>query len=498
MRRKLAVRTRGALVVLPLVAACESSSAPNGPGTILISASSTLLEPQGFLFGVAIDSGTPRMLFAGQSETFVTPGLAAGRHSVTVSGLPAVCAGGQRRDVDLLGNDTASVTIAIECARTTGDIRVDVVTTGADQDMDGYLVLVDQTPRGLTPANGTATTMFISPGQHTIALADVAPNCKAGSAQTVNVTPGVVATADFAVTCAQVGTLRVVTSASGADRDPDGLTLRIDNDTEIRGQSTGTIETKVSVGTHSYRIGDVAPNCTMSGPASGSVTVAGGETVTLDAALTCTEIGFGTPAAVVADAVDDTLAKPTSGTPPANDVRSVTARLAPDWLIIVMHFAKPPISSAGGAPGALYGYLDLDVDENPSTGEPPIINAFGGTVSQGVDYSVVLFDSDSVSAALLSYGGARLGSVAGRVRTKYEGDSVVVQIPLNKISDDGNVTITSVIGTSDRPTDLVPNAGVIVVHAAAEPLVTQLARPTPPIGGIAAARRQTGKWGEWR
>jgi hypothetical protein len=65
---------------------------------------------------------------------------------------------------------------------TTGTLEVTTATSGSEQDGDGYSVRIDA---GAAQAIGTAATLTmgdISPGNHTVQLADVAPNCTATSA----------------------------------------------------------------------------------------------------------------------------------------------------------------------------------------------------------------------------------------------------------------------------------------------------------------------------
>ena len=56
----------------------------------------------------------------------------------------------------------------------------------------------------------------------------------------------------------------------------------------------------------------------------------------------------------------------------------------------------------------------------------------------------------------------------GAVRWARAADSVTFTVPFDRFDgDDGNVTITAIIGPSDRPTDYMPNTGVLVSHVPA-------------------------------
>ena len=484
--------------LIVLVAACDNT-APRGPGSITVTSSAQVLEPSFFEYGVSIDSGTPRMVIVGDILSFTARGLAHGTHSVTTTALPTTCTGGQRRDVDLRGDDTAVVTISIQCARTTGDIGVSVSTTGSSLDPNGYYVIVDQAVAGILPSNGSTVIRYVPPGGHGVALANVQGNCTASPAQTITVGVGAMTNVVFTVTCAPTATLQFIASQSGSERDPDGVTVRLDGGAASRNPMSGSRSVTVTAGTHSYVIGDIAPNCSLGGPASGTVTLGQGETATITTTLTCAAAPIGTVGVVAADAAADTLSNASRNPAAAHDIRAVSARYDAGWIILVLRFARPPGSSYNSAPG-LHGAIDLDTDEKVATGITPLINAFGGSASQGSDYSIDFFDTDSISAAIYSN---LANEDLGRVRTKHEGDSVIVHIPLEKLgNDDGNMTVTMVLGTADRPTDIAPNSAVItaripagmIVDARSGSLRATTSADAPSASGRPRPRRPAGKW----
>jgi hypothetical protein len=87
---------------------------------------------------------------------------------------------------------------------TTGSIEVRAVTTGTNQDPDGYVATVDGGGGQRVDPNGKASFSDLLPGGHTVGLSDIAPNCSlAGdNPRTVNVTVGQTTTVSFEVTCA--------------------------------------------------------------------------------------------------------------------------------------------------------------------------------------------------------------------------------------------------------------------------------------------------------
>lgn len=265
----------------------------------------------------------------------------------------------------------------------------------------------------------------------------------------------------------------------------------------MRGVTSGSRLISVPVGTHTYAIADVQPNCTLSGAASGSVTLAVGDTVTVNADATCSAIGLGTVGTAVSDPAADTLPNMSGNASPALDLIGATTRYASGWFILVLHFTKPVLSSAGDEPTGLNGYIDLDVDENVNTGFAPAVNFFGGSAQQGSDYAVILFEADSVSVQLVKATGISSSS-AGRVRAKFEGDSVIISIPLAKLGgDDGNLTVTTVIGTADRATDIAPNSGMITARVPSSIVMqksTLRQHQAPERETGAPLQRSFGKW----
>src|SRR5215216_3496136 len=98
---------------------------------------------------------------------------------------------------------------------TTGTVEVTTSTSGAEQDGDGYSVRIDA---GAAQAIGPAATLTIggvTPGNHTVQLGDVAPNCSVAdeNPRTTSLTTGETARITFAVSCsATSGTLSVTAS----------------------------------------------------------------------------------------------------------------------------------------------------------------------------------------------------------------------------------------------------------------------------------------------
>lgn len=453
------------VLAFAVMAACSDSTEPRGPGSIFVTSSAELLEPGNyFTYGISVDDGTPRIANPSENVNFIVNGLAHGAHTVELTDMPTTCdAGTNPRDVNLRGDDTALVVFRITCARITGDLRVVVSTTGPDQDADGYTITANGSNAGPIPANGQVTFQFVTPATYTIGLTGVAGNCTASGPQNATITAGVLTTVTFTVTCTQSAVVRVVSSATGSDADPDGIILRVGTAPPTRFPH-GTAYMRVPTGTMSYDIGDVQVNCTLAGAASGSLTTTAGDTTTLTASASCASVGYGVAGTTVSDPAGDTL---TNSTDPdrAHDVVNISARYAPGFMILVLRFAQPVGSVGTANPAGLQGWVEMDTDESTATGVSPAINFFGGSASQGVDYALVLWEGTATSVLLAS---VTTDTTTHRVPMVLEGDSIVFRIPLAKLAgDDGRMSVTMVVGDDDRPTDIAPNAGVILARPSA-------------------------------
>ena len=478
MQRRRAVSTTLFLAGLTVAGACESTP-PRGPGSILISAPRVTAEPAVMpTYRIRVDGGSPTTLTFFETVSYVVNGLAHGDHVVTVDGLASACSVEDNpRTVRLRGDDTALVVFDIECARTSGDIRVSVTTTGPDPD-NGYNITFNGTMGPFVNANGITTLQYVPAGTYSIGLGGVAPNCTGGAAQSVTVTPGATTTVNLTVTCSSAALLRVVTSATGTDRDADGLLFALNGAGPVRA-TVGTTTLRVAAGSHSWAITDVQPNCTLGEASTGSLTIAPGDTVTLNAALTCSTIGYGVAGTVATEVAGDTLGNSTGNVNAAHDVLQVSTRYASNWLILVLRFARPVGAVGLSSPGGMLGTIDLDVDESSATGIPPLANSYGGTGQQGVDYSIALYDV-TADGVRIRRNSLSMDTVSHRAPLALEGDSVVIRVPLAKLGgDDGNMTVTTIIGTFDRPTDIVPNSGVIVARPAGAPAVAAAQISTP-------------------
>jgi Tol biopolymer transport system component len=86
-----------------------------------------------------------------------------------------------------------------------GNLVLEAVTTGSSMDV-AYVAFVDDMPAQLLLSAGTDTTVNLSPSQHTIRIAGIAPNCtlSGGSTQTVTIAANATLTDTLRFNCSAV------------------------------------------------------------------------------------------------------------------------------------------------------------------------------------------------------------------------------------------------------------------------------------------------------
>ncbi len=298
------------------LAACDDSGGPStgspstgGPssdGTLVVSTSTGGGDPDqdGYLLTVdGVDS------VALDPTGTVEIDLVDGQHTLRLLGVAEHCsvAPGTPLEVDVPSQGTTSVAFEVSCPAT--GVRITTTTTGLDFDTDGYRVEVDGTDRGILPAIGTVVTR-LEPGNHTIALNGLSPNCTivGPGSHTVTTVASEIAI-DFAVACtATSGVIGVVVEASGSNRNGEYEAL-VDGAspfTVLRG--TPGYLTGVPAGDHVVSL--VAPvNCSVeTDPQSVTVTVGAliRDTVEVTFAVVC-QIEYGALR----------ISVPTTGQPPS-------------------------------------------------------------------------------------------------------------------------------------------------------------------------------------
>ncbi|MGI8496952.1 MAG: hypothetical protein ACR2OG_05130 [Gemmatimonadaceae bacterium] len=160
------------------------------------------------------------------------------------------------------------------------------------------------------------------------------------------------------------------------------------------------------------------------------------------------------------DPVNDTLPFSQSGSFRAMDARELAGYVSNDSLVLVVRYTRPVASPNADNASSVFGYIELDVDENVQTGREPLSTNFGIQRSIGVDYVVGLFDS-----AGYAFADNATTNASNPVPIVFDADSETVRVPLSYLNlADGRFRMYALVGTVDRPTDILPNTGVYTVH----------------------------------
>jgi hypothetical protein len=149
-----------------------------------------------------------------------------------------------------------------------GFIRVIVLSTGGDLDLDGYSIVFDtQSPvtlavNGATVANITSS-YYTGSGAHAVTLGGVAANCavKGAAVRSVSVVVGEVTDVTFEVLCAATG-IAITTLTTGLD-SPTNLRLVLDNKAAQTISANGSLTIgRLAAGVHTLTL--LTPNhCTI-------------------------------------------------------------------------------------------------------------------------------------------------------------------------------------------------------------------------------------------
>jgi WD40 repeat protein len=169
-------------------------------------------------------------------------------------------------------------------------LQITTVTGGPGSDPDGYTVALDGHAPVPVASQDTLVESDVAAGDHSVDLAGVASGCtvEGGPSRSVVATAGITVSVAFNVTCAapepvETGVLRVSSSTSGVDLDPNGYIVAVDPG---ESRSIGLVDEVrlegVLAGTRSVRLSGLADNCGVQGdnpvtaevPADGEVAVA--------------------------------------------------------------------------------------------------------------------------------------------------------------------------------------------------------------------------------
>jgi Tol biopolymer transport system component len=182
---------------------------------------------------------------------------------------------------------------------TLGTLKIQIATTGAGPDADGYTVRVDAAAARAVGLDASFTLDAVA-GRHSVGLADLASNCDVAgeNPRPTDVPAGDTVGVEFVVRCSSLaGNVVLVTSTSGSFPDPDGYRATIDG-TFRANVAANSIQSPLTVlpGEHQAGLEGVAANCTVLEHTSKVFTVVTGAADTVSFKVDCSSappIAFG-------------------------------------------------------------------------------------------------------------------------------------------------------------------------------------------------------------
>ena len=168
-----------------------------------------------------------------------------------------------------------------------GYIRVTVVSTGGDLDIDGYYLVVDARQIAQLPVSPTPGSFYVPSGEHAVTLQNVADNCvvQGSNTRTVSVETGLISDVKFDVTCTPTGIV-VTTRTSGIDT-PESLQLTLLGRPAVTIASSGSFTIgRLAAGAYVVAVVPTA-NCSVAGGGQAAVTVTPGAVSPVSFDVTC-------------------------------------------------------------------------------------------------------------------------------------------------------------------------------------------------------------------
>jgi hypothetical protein len=140
------------------------------------------------------------------------------------------------------------------------------------------------------------------------------------------------------------------------------------------------------------------------------------------------------------------------------DLTAMTITRDTGGITVVLDFLANAVAPANAASNALKGYLDLDVDQNASTGFPSVVESFTSSLTgMGVDYELDMF-AVNVDSSVTVFDS--LGNVTGTVKPLINGKRVTLRIPRSMLGgDDAFLNAAIIVGVPAEPTDVAPDSG---------------------------------------
>ena len=217
----------------------------------------------------------------GSAATATLADLTPGAHRIGLAGVAPNCTveGDNPRTLTVVAGETAAEDISITCSAGTGTLELTTASTGSPVDPSGYTVSVDGAAAVPIGVNATGTFGGLAPGEHSVALGDIACNCavEGPNPRGVTITVAQTTTLILTVGCAAVTGSLAVTIAGLPSGTDAAITVTGPGDYSAELTATGTLE-GLAPGQYTVGVASVSSGGTTytSSPGSHTVTVVEG------------------------------------------------------------------------------------------------------------------------------------------------------------------------------------------------------------------------------
>ncbi len=178
------------------------------------------------------------------------------------------------------------------------------------------------------------------------------------------------------------------------------------------------------------------------------------------------------------------FADPSSDTfgsgPVQHDITAIQTSLSGMNLIFQVTFAGAVAPPSANAADSVVGFIDIDADQNPSTGVTShlVTNGLGDPApGLGVDFYLDIF-SEIFHPGLVEVVETAGATVTGMAPITFAANRFLITVPLSFLGgDDGFVNYGVIVGTFAEATDQAPNPGQPVASSGG-------VRPIPEPGSL--------------
>ena len=151
------------------------------------------------------------------------------------------------------------------------------------------------------------------------------------------------------------------------------------------------------------------------------------------------------------------------------DIEQVKGVVIDGNLVISIDFFTPIAAPSTFLPEAVFGLIDLDLDQDASTGFPSYQSIFSPFGQQGGALgSEIIIDlfSQQFNIGTVNLLNSADFSIIGQASISYGSDSLQIQLPLSLLGDDGALNFSTLVGTAFEPTDAAPDTAIAITSAA--------------------------------